>query len=152
MEREEEEVEEEADEVMFLCVCKNNITARTRKGYHDKNKLLVIWLYNKAPDILNEEVVSTINFVYNSNFESEKAKNKAVNKVALETVEKASPDFHQINFSLLSVKLFMMFLFSMGCKNKVNIGSILGRSGTTKYWSALMDMYLDSKVCFCKFF
>ena len=49
MDREEEVVEEEYDKGMFVSVCKNNITARTRKGYHDANKRLMIWLYHKSP-------------------------------------------------------------------------------------------------------
>ena len=133
MEREDEVVGEGDDEVMFVSVSKNNITAQTRKGYHDSNKRLVIWLYHKDSDTLNEDVVSTINLLCRSVFVDEKAKNKAMNKTALKIVEKASADFHPITFRLLTVKIFMMFLFEMGRKNKVSIGSILGRSGITKY-------------------
>ena len=71
---------------MFVSVCKNNITARTRKGYYDANKHLVIWLYHKAPETLNEEVATTINLVVKSDFVNEKAKNKHMNKTALEIV------------------------------------------------------------------
>ena len=78
MDREEEVVEEEDDEGMFVSVCKNNITARTRKEYHDAKKRLVIWLYHKAPETLNEEVATTINLVDKSDFVNEKAKNMAM--------------------------------------------------------------------------
>jgi hypothetical protein len=109
-------------------------------------------LYHKDSDTLNEDVVSTINLLCRSVFVDEKAKKKAMNKTALEIVEKASADFHPITFSLLTVKIFMMFLFEMGRKNKVGIGSILGKSGITKYRSALMDLYRDCEVCVCEEF
>ena len=56
----------------------------------------------------------------------------------------ASPEFHPVKLDLLTVKMFMIFLFSMGRKNYLNVGSILGRREATKYRSALMDLYRDS--------